>query len=123
MVSEQAQWQESRGAGQHTYTSNRQAANVDGVYYGVAQVSEVLCAEECGSGWRLEIWMEDVPTQIGAVKFEGAETDEQKEEPAIITLAETVVDPWAVVVEFGDASVAQRAVLATSWFGDVASTT
>lgn len=61
MVSEQAQWQESRGAGQHTYTSNRQTADVDGVDYGVAQVSHVLGAEESGTGWRLEIWVEDVP--------------------------------------------------------------
>jgi hypothetical protein len=69
----------------------------------------------------LEIWMEDVPAQIGAVELESAETDEQKEEPAIVTLAETVVDPWTVVVEFGDAGIAERAVLAAGWLGDVAS--
>ena len=54
----------------------------------------------------MEIWAEDVPAQVGAVKFEGAEADKQKQEPAVITPAETIVDPWAVVVEFGDAGVA-----------------
>ena len=71
----------------------------------------------------MEIWTEDVPAQVGAIKFEGAETDEQKQEPAIVTLAEAVVDPWTMVVEFCDAGVAERAVLAAGWFGDVAGTT
>lgn len=67
--------------------------------------------------------MEDVPAQVGAVKFESAETDEQEEEPAIVTLAKAVVDPWAMVVEFGDTGIAERAVLAAGWFGDVAGAT
>ena len=66
----------------------------------------VLGAEESRSWWRLEIWTEDVPAQVGSIKFEGAETDEQKQEPAVITLAETIVDPRTVVVEFGNAGVA-----------------
>ena len=74
--------------------------------YSIAQVPHVLGAEESGTRWRLEIWAEDVPAQVGAVKFEGAEADKQKQEPAVITPAETIVDPWAVVVEFGDAGVA-----------------
>lgn len=69
------------------------------------------------------MWAEDVPAQVGAVEFEGTETDEQKQEPAVVTLAEAVVDPRTVVVEFGNAGVAQRAVLAASWLGCVARTT
>ena len=36
-------------------------------------------------------------------------------------MAEAVVDPWAVVVGFGDAGIAEGAVFAAGWFGDVAS--
>jgi hypothetical protein len=83
-------------------------------------MSHVLGAEESRSGWRLEIWMEDVPAQICAIKLEGAETDEEQEEPAIVALAKTIVDPWTVVVEFCNA---EGAVLAAGWLGDVASAT
>jgi hypothetical protein len=69
-------------------------------------MSHVLGAEESGPGWCLKIWTQDIPAQIGAVEFKGTKTDEQEEEPAIITLAEAVVDPWTVMVEFGDAGVA-----------------
>ena len=82
----------------------------------------MLGAEESRTRWRLEIWAQDVPAQVGTVELEGAEADEQKQEPAVITLAETIVDPRTVVVEFGNAGVAQRAVLAAGWLGYVAST-
>ena len=67
------------------------------------------------------MWAKDVPAQEGAIEFQDAETDKQEEEPAVVSLAETVVDPGAVVVGFGDAGVAEGAVFATRWFGDVAS--
>ena len=67
------------------------------------------------------MWAKDVPAQESAIEFQDAETDKQEEKPAVVSLAETVVDPGAVVVGFGDAGVAEGAVFATRWFGDVAS--
>lgn len=77
-------------------------------------------AEKRLVGRRLEVWVEDVVAQVGAVEFENAQTEEKQEEPAIVALAEAVVDPGTVVVESGDAGVAERAVLAAGWFGDIA---
>jgi hypothetical protein len=70
-------------------------------------MSQVLSAEERVSRWRLEIWIQDEPTQICAVEFQNTKTEEQPQEPTIVTLAEAVIDPRAVVVEFGDAGVAE----------------
>ena len=68
------------------------------------------------------MWAKDVPAQEGAIEFQDAETDKQEEEPAVVSLAETVVDPGTVVVGFGDAGVAEGAVFTSGRLGDVTST-
>lgn len=80
----------------------------------------MLGAEKRRAAGCLQVGSEDVPAEKGAVEFQGAESHEEQEEPAVVALPKTVVDPGAVVVEFGDAGFAEGAVFASGWFGDVA---
>ena len=50
---------------------------------------------------------QNVPAQISAVELQGGEREQKTKEILIIATPKTVIDPWAVVVEFGNAGVAQ----------------
>lgn len=56
-------------------------------------------------------WAEDIAAEIAAIDLHHADGEKEDQEVVVVSASEAVIDPWAVVVAFGDTVTTEAAVL------------
>lgn len=123
MIRGQRQRQRRRTRRQQPYPRYSEAAVLDRAGGGVGDFDPVLCRENAEVARRsgeTEVWTQQGVGEEGAVAEQQEEGEEEEQEVAVVGGAETVVDPGAVVVAFGDADAAEGAVFAAGGFEGLA---